>query len=485
VYRRPSIARQNDFGAKTMMTDRLHLPLLALATLLLAAGAARGEDSNRIRPWEQDARYWQYQGKPILLVGGSDQDNLFNHPDLPPDGLEAHLDLLVSVGGNYVRNTMSSRDEGNLWPHHRDDATGRYDLDRFSEAYWQRFRDFLKMTRERGIIVQIEVFDRFDYARDPWDANPFNPKNNTNYTSAEMGLPEVIRSHPGQRENPFFRSLPELEDNPRLLAWQEAMVGQMLSIALEYDHVLYCISNETNDSEQWSRHWAKFIRGKAEEAGRGVEVTEMWDAWDLSHPTHRRTFDHPDLYSFADTSQNNHQVGQTHWDNMQAARKLIADPPRPMNNVKIYGGTPHGGGLLQGTHKMWHNILGGLASSRFHRPDSGAGLSELAQTHLKSVQMFTAEFNVFAAEPDNTLLSDRQQNEAYCAADPGKQYAVYFPDGGSVTLDLSAGEGAFRARWLDVPANRWTRETKLPGGPSARLTAPGKGQWVVLIEPAS
>jgi hypothetical protein len=108
--------------------------------------------------------------------------------------LEAHLDLLVSVGGNYVRNTMSSRDEGNLWPHHRDPETGRYDLDRFSDAYWQRFRDFLEMTRRRGIIVQIEVFDRFDYARDPWDANPFNPKNNINYTAEEIGLPDG--SHP-------------------------------------------------------------------------------------------------------------------------------------------------------------------------------------------------------------------------------------------------------------------------------------------------
>ncbi len=461
-----------------------HVVLITFTALAVAAGpAARGDDDGRIRPWEQDRRYWQYQGEPVLLLGGSDQDNLFNHPDIPPDGLEAHLDLLVSVGGNYVRNTMSSRDEGNLWPHHRDGGTGLYDLDRFSDAYWQRFRDFLEMTRDRDIIVQIEVFDRFDYARDPWDANPFNPKNNVNYTAEEIGLPEEIRTHPGQRENPFFRSLPELEDNARLLAWQEALVGQMLSVALDYDHVLYCISNETNDTEEWSRHWARFIRAKAEEAGRGVEVTEMWDPWDLNHPMHRRTFDHPDLYSFVDTSQNNHQVGQTHWDNMQAARRIIADPPRPMNNVKIYGGTPHGGGLLEGTHKMWHNVLGGLASSRFHRPASGAGLSELAQTHLTSVRMLLEEFDVFAAEPDNALLSGREENEAYCAADPGKQYAVYFPDGGSVLLDLSAGEGPFRARWLDVLENRWAEEATVQGGEPARLAAPSEGQWVVLVEP--
>lgn len=37
---------------------------------------------------------------------------------------------------------------------------------------------------------------------------------------------------------------------------------------------------------------------------------------------------------------------------MQAARKLVADPARPMNNVKIYGGKVHGGGTVEGTHKL-------------------------------------------------------------------------------------------------------------------------------------
>ena len=28
------------------------------------------------------------------------------------------------------------------------------------------------------IVVQIELWDRFDFAREPWQDNPFNPKNN-------------------------------------------------------------------------------------------------------------------------------------------------------------------------------------------------------------------------------------------------------------------------------------------------------------------
>jgi hypothetical protein len=326
-------------------------------------------ESGSIRPYEANPMYWQYQGRPVLLIGGSNQDNLFNHPNLGSAGLEAHLDLLVSAGGNYVRNTMSSRDrvddrsdwynDDNLYAFHRMEETGLYDLDRPNEAFWTRFADFLEMTARREIIVQIEIWDRWDYGpdREPhyrafgWSAHPFNPRNNVNYTSAETGLPEV-----DWQGYPIFRTLPELDNVPRVLAYQEAFVERLLSVTFGHGHILYCISNESTASEEWSRHWAKFVRERARQAGVVVHVTEMWDQWNLTHPMHRRTFDHPALYSFVDISQNNHQQGQTHWDNMQAARRLVAHLPRPMNNVKIYGGTHHGGGLMEGAHKLWRSI---------------------------------------------------------------------------------------------------------------------------------
>jgi hypothetical protein len=81
-------------------------------------------NTERVRPWPQDPRYWQYKGRPVLLLGGSREDNLFQIPDLEP-----HLDLLASVGGNFVRNTMSDRDAGNVYPH-AELPDGRYDLGR-------------------------------------------------------------------------------------------------------------------------------------------------------------------------------------------------------------------------------------------------------------------------------------------------------------------------------------------------------------------
>jgi hypothetical protein len=468
-----------------------------------AGFADENREADRIRPWPENPRYWQYKGEPVLLLGGSDQDNLFNHPNIGPAGSEAHLDLLASVGGNYIRNTMSSRDridpdsdlynDDNLYPFYLEEETGLYDLNRWNDAFWKRFRDFLQNTAERDIIVQIEIWDRWDYSGDRWphymaygwSAHPFNPKNNINYEAGETNLDnEKWQGHP------IFRTIPELDSVPRVLVYQEALVDKLLSITFEYNHILYCISNESDASEEWSRHWALFLKDRASRAGAGIEVTEMWNHWDLNHPMHSRTFGHPYLYSFVDISQNNHQQGQRHWDNLQAARQILADTLRPMNNVKIYGGEIHGGGLNEGAHKLWRNILGGSASARFHRPGKvpgyyGAGLSELAQTQVKSARMFLDEFDLFRSEPDmeSRLLGNRNENEAYLAYIPGKQYAVYFPDGGSVNLDMSDARGVFTMKWLDISGSTWSDQISLQADELVEVKAPGAGQWIAIISP--
>ena len=97
----------------------------------------------QISPSLAHPQYWSYNGEDILLLGGSVEDNLFQI-----DTLVQHLELLQSVGGNYVRNTMSSRDPGNEWPFARRDD-GKYDLNKFNTHYWDKFEVFLmKLARE-------------------------------------------------------------------------------------------------------------------------------------------------------------------------------------------------------------------------------------------------------------------------------------------------------------------------------------------------
>lgn len=442
--------------------------------------------AGRIRPDSDHPFYWQYKGKPVLLLGASDDDNLFQMPDL-----REHLDEMQRAGANYIRNTMSDRrNKGfEVYPFKKL-PNGKYDLNQWNDQYWSRFKNMLQWTFERDIVVQIEVWDRFDYSdhrkSNNWRNHPYNPRNNRNYTSADTNLKPFYGKHPGANDQPFFFSVPGLDDNRRLLYFQEAQVDKMLSYALAYPHVLYCIDNETGGSPHWGAYWANRIRQRAREADVEVHVTEMWDAWDLSAPQHRATFDHPEIYSFVDISQNNHQKGQRHWDNAQRARRRLAAEPRPMNNVKIYGadGGPFGS-HRDALERFWRNIIGGAASSRFHRPEAGLGLCRPTAAHIKSMRLLTRELDIVRCLPDSNfeLFRERQQNEAYATREPGQQYAVYFPDGGSVELDLTQYRGAsFAMKWLDIGASSWRQSQRVVGGEEAlMLKAPGEGHWAVLI----
>ena len=66
-----------------------------------------GEVVGRRRTAPLDVRAVPPAPKPVLLLGGSKDDNLFQIPDL-----QAHLDEMRAAGANYIRNTLSDRRDG-------------------------------------------------------------------------------------------------------------------------------------------------------------------------------------------------------------------------------------------------------------------------------------------------------------------------------------------------------------------------------------
>ncbi|MDT8304121.1 MAG: putative collagen-binding domain-containing protein [Sedimentisphaerales bacterium] len=452
--------------------------ILMLAVCSACCGQNLKDDG--IKPYSENPRYWQYRGKPIYLLGASDDDNLFQWPS--PD-LEQHLDAMKAVGANYVRNTMSDRrDKGfELYPFKRL-SNGRYDLGQWNDAYWKRFDRFLAETAKRDIIVQIEVWDRFDYSRDNWPGHPYNPKNNVNYTSQDSTLAVEYPNHPGSNKQPFFFTTPKQRNITTVLQYQKRFVEKMLSYSLKYDHVLYCMDNETSGEEKWALYWSQLILDQAKAKGKKVYVTEMWDDWDLKAARHKRTFDHPDHYAFCDVSQNNQKKGQEHWDNFQWTLRYTAKQPRPLNTVKTYGadGGRHGN-TRDGIERWWRHIIGGAATARFHRPTSGLGLSELSIASVKSARKLESVMKLWDIEPANELLIDREDNEAYLACNPGKAYALYFTNGGEVGLDLRKARGRYSLRWIDIRTGRWRGEQTINGERIVTIKAPGKGHWLAVL----
>jgi hypothetical protein len=445
------------------------------------------QNRNRIKPYAKNPRYWQYKGKPVLLLGGSKTDHIFL-----AEKLKEHLDEMQAVGANYVRCTMSQREGLYLKPH-KLLPDGKFDLDQWNTDYWNRFTNCLKWCHERDIIIQIEVWDRFDYTNhfegwNKWKHSPWHPDNNVNYTNEQTGLADSYPHHPGENKQPFFYTIPGTDRYEKrydiIRHHQERFVDKMLSYSLKYPNVLYCMDNETSGAAEWGKFWSEWIKRRAAEAKVEVHTTEMWDAWDIKHDTHKRTYDHPETYSFIDISQNTHISGQVHWDNLSWVREYIAKAPRPMNNTKIYGAdTGTYGKDRDAEERFWRNIIGGLASSRFHRPDTGLGLNDRAKVQIKSMRMLTRELDIFNCTPDQhgKLLADRSENEAFLTYIAGRQYAVYFPNGGSIQIDLSDATGSFKTKWLDITQSKWQGKGTVQGGRRVNLQSRGKGHWVVLI----
>lgn len=455
-----------------------------VSLLLLITGALHGQNpsfkKNAIQPWKNNPRYWQYKGKPVMLLGASNDDNLFQWPS---HKLIPHLDSMKRIGANYVRNTMSDRrDKGfELYPF-KQLEDGLYDLHLWDDEYWKRFEKFLKETKKRDIIVQIELWDRFDYSQKHWLTHPYNPKNNVNYSYDESGLANEYPEHAGQNRQPFFFTTPKQRNNPWLLPIQKKFIAKVLSYSLSFDHVLYCIDNETSGEEEWSIFWRDFIVDKAREKGKAICVTEMWDDWNLQADRHRRTLDHPDRFRFCDVSQNTHQRGDRLWNNLQWALGYIEAAPRPVNVVKTYGadGGRHGN-TRDAIKRWWLHLLGGVASVRFHRPDSGLGLSAESIASVRVARIIEQQVPFWELHPCNHVLANRSENSAYLTATPGKIYVAFLPKGGSVRLDLD-GTSTYSVRWLNVRQGEWheaaPQEVVITS--AMPLQAPGNDEWVLI-----
>ncbi|MFB6296436.1 MAG: hypothetical protein ABEH66_06315 [Halobacteriales archaeon] len=441
-----------------------------------------------IRTYPENSYYWMYDGDPTLLLGGSPTDNLSQHVGNPDIDVEGALDALAEAGGNYVRHTMQSRvndEEASfiVQPFGRSDD-GRFDLESWNDEYWDRFERVLEWTAERDIVMQVTLWDRFDFAdhyNDNWRRyNAWNPANNDTYTTGETGLPIEWPGHPARFVHRFMLA-PE-DDNDTLLDYQERYVARVLESTFEYDHVLYNVSNETRAPKSWGDYWAEFVHERASRAAaEPVYVTQMYDEWDITDPMHDRTHEDPATYDYVDVSQNNQIAGQRHFDNLVTVRDEFRERPWPLNNVKCYGADSGSFGTTRdGLERFWRSIFGGSASIRFHRPDHGLGIGDTARTHIRAAREVTDELEMATADPRPYALVDRTENEAYCIGD-GDTYLVLFTDGGSVGLDIDVPDSATVA-WYDVSAPGWVEEEGA-GSVPGRLSPPGEGFWVAAIRP--
>jgi hypothetical protein len=464
----------------------LILFFLFLTFSFLALISCKQTDEDRIKPWEDNPYYWQYKGEPILLLGGSDDDNLFQWEE---DALKEHLDILTLAGGNYIRNTMSSRDSGNVEPFIKLE-NGLYDLNRWNDVYWERFRNLLNLSLERDIIVQIELWDMHDWFNKRWDEQAFNPINNINYSDIESGLPVRIEFGPlyGQaNEHPFFQSHISEKRMDIVLSYQENFIKKIIETSINYPNVLYCINNESAIDTSWSYYWLGFTREISAKIKKMIYIGDMLMI-PSSHIITDKKFDFADISQTASNLYRPREsnVGEGHMETVIKEVDRIISNPAPLNSVKQYGGDiiPWSRGANEGVERCWRSIFGGQAGVRFHRPPAGQGLNEIAQANIKSLRIITDHFdlkNILSHQKLSHLFLRRNLNDAYLMGNEGKVLAVFFTNAGNdVELDISSLGGKVSVKWINTKKAEWESEEYHKGN-QIQLIKPDRGQWVALV----
>ena len=487
-----------------------------------------------LKPYSGNEYYWEYEGSPVLLIGGMNSaHNVFLEVDIdnPGANLTQALDDCVANGQNVLRCVLDpGRAVRDYSCHPYSKSSGLYNLNNplsTSDSYFGKINTLISLAKDRDIIVQLEIWNRFDWYNTTWGNNPFRPAKNSNYTASSSGL---NNSYSDFKDNPFADGVPghpeyEAASSARkakydlVRGYQEIFVDHLLSITLQYDNVLYCMNNETHVHPAWGKYWIDFVQNKAASQGKTVYCTDMFDdGWDLQNSdNYEDVYDTPNTYTFVEIAQNNQikTVGgaEKHWANILYVRNQISNSIRPINNTKIYASDiwkPNSFRLSSSTrygdfaavNSFWMNIVGGCASARFHRRYWGIGCnSTLARNCSKAVRKMETKVKMWELAPRNDLLSGRGtitynfpgysfkhepfvHGEAYLATKPGEKYVLYFTRGGTVSLNLNAYSGtSFDVDWINIEAGDWdsSESTTISGGGNRSIQAPSNDAWVAVI----
>lgn len=523
-HRKTSRSNTGDMEwTKTSVRDFKKTGWFGVSRIFLGAMIACAWSSSTLAQIAIDGRYWEYDGQRVLLLGGwnhghnpfidHDTDNdRDNRGVSTPAQIRQAMDELAAAGGNCLRCVLDPGMAAGIQGFDFCARSGRqYDLNTMTGPFWTRIEMFVAEAQKRDIIVQIELWDRFDLIDGSWGSwpvSPWNPKNNTNYTMTSSGL---AASYGSFGDHPFLQGVPghpEYENASEsrkqqydlVRSYQDKFVDELLSITLRYSNVLYCMDNETHADPALGKYWMRFIKHKASAQGKSVPTTDMFDDVYRAESSRGLTYQlaNRDAYDYVDISQaNSRHADEAHWDKVRwiadAAKKT--DPPYLLHMTKIYGNDLALGGRPWSAFKpgdtdnaieeWWRNLLAGVAGVRFHRPTSGIGLYAEAKNCIRATRKVETRVKFWDVEPRLDLLTDRQSDEAYLAADPASAYIIYFTKngGGSVGLKLdNYPDVTFELRWVNVGTGNWGPATTLSGGSTVTIDRPdGSSHWVATI----
>jgi hypothetical protein len=445
-------------------TYRVGLSLLSCLVFLLCFVAPAKADGP-LRASADNARFFvDSNGKAVYLTGVHLNNDLVDRSDKTILDFTSYLNFLQQYQHNFVRlwaweqaawiNESTAKITFDPLPYQRKgpgtalDGGRKFDVTRFNQTYFDRLRSRVVEAGQHGIYVSVMLFQGFSSQRknisggNPWTGHPFNPSNNINGINGDPS---------GNDNGEEVHSLTV----PAITSLQEAYVRKVVDTLNDLDNVLYEISGDSPAStKDWQYYMINYLKGyeatKPKQHPVGMSYLYLGSADDL-------------LASPADWIL---LPGTDTDPSLVAGSKVILSDmdPKLLGSATSYA-------------LVWKSFMRGLSPIYLESSLVNPTASEDVRTSMGYALQYSQLVNLSSMVPDSQLCST-----GYCLVNPGLEYLVYLPSGGSVRVDLSAASGSFVVTWFSPLTGQTTSGDTVTGGIPILFTSPIAGDAVLYLQ---
>ncbi len=441
-----------------------------------------------LRVCPENRRYFtDGSGRAVYLTGSHTWNNLVDsgETDPPPafdftkylDFLEEHHHNFIRlwaweqstflIEGEQARRYVEPFPWSRTGPGEALDGKPKFDLSQFDQSYFDRLRSRAEEAGKRHIYVGIMLLEGWglQFIMPPWGwhGHPFHPSNNINGVD---GDPECT----GKGLAVHTLMVPDVT------RVQEAYVRKVIDTVNDLDNVLYEIANESGPySTAWQYHLVSYIKGyqALKPKQHPVGMTFQYEGG-----TNRALYESP-----ADWISPAAEVFDPSITNDPTRDVRAKDDPRPADGKKvIISDTDHIHPADEHTW-VWKSFCRGLNPilmdhylTVMDAEIVAKKRRELARRSMGYTLQLAERMDLVKMKPMGELASS-----GYCLANPGREYVVYLPEGGRVTVDLSAVSGPLGAEWFDPKSGETEGKVTVSGGGKVDLTAPFAGDAVLCL----
>jgi Putative collagen-binding domain of a collagenase/Protein of unknown function (DUF4038) len=433
----------------------------------------------------QPGHYWVWNGKPILPIGDSvTQGWMETGTDFNQTG---YIDALAARGENMAMiwsyigtdaatQTSDSRigyNSPEIWPWQGSIESNTMDLGQFNQAYFDRLKSFVSYAESKDVLVLITVHD--GWTKDRFGAHPFNSTQGNGPLTANSQYVEFA-DYNNEMPTTFDASWTRQQKNQY---YQERFADKLISELEPYTNVVYEMFNEGEWYNQTNRrlheqHFLQFFRARTDDllltnsggiTGDTPNQDPNVDAislhttqWTGNYNTFASTYANSPAKSifvsepvpqFDGTNLTPAQIRRGAWEAALAGSGWVAQ------NDTSFGWDPHAA----------------IASQAAARDDTYSQVGRVTRFMNNSGVPF------WNMAPNGSLSST-----GMLLTNPGQEYVVYAPTGGTFTVNLSAGSGqTLNVNWYDPRTGVTASYGTVVATGTKSFTAPDSNDWVLRV----